>query len=110
MLGNLFFRGKVINSKLYNYGGRKYRLVCLKLDSCNRKSLFMLNERCFIKIHDNVATLSIGGYEPNFVVDYVTTDVKKNQMIYHFQTGDNDTSFIDLKRQGVLAEDVNLCN
>ncbi|PTQ94941.1 hypothetical protein C8P68_106155 [Mucilaginibacter yixingensis] len=109
ILGDLFFKGRVINSKIYDYGGRNYRLVCLKLDSGNRKDLYIFNDRCAIKIKDSIATFSAGGDDPNFVIDYIMVNVQKNVSTYHYKNGNTTTDVIDLEPQGLSVSDMNFC-
>jgi hypothetical protein len=109
MLGDLKFSGRVINSKIYDYGGRPYRLVCLKLDYSNKNNFYIFNDLCAIKIKDGIATMSVGA-DPNFVVNYVKVDAKNNSSNYHYSDGAENLGEVDLKQNGLTTELMNFCN
>src|ERR1700733_12694596 len=58
--GNIQFKGKVINSKVYDFGGRNYYLICVQLDTSNVKSFYVFNDQAFLKIKNNIATMAAG--------------------------------------------------
>lgn len=110
--GNIEFKGKVINSKIYQYAGKDYYMVCVKLDTCNIKNFYVLNDICALKIKDSKATFSAGVYVPyDGIVDYVEVNVKKSGKIkYRFKNGDVGEYELVLANSGVSTEDMNVCN
>jgi hypothetical protein len=110
MLGDLKFSGRVINSKIYDYGGRPYRLVCLKLDYSNKNNFYIFNYLCAIKIKDGIATMSVGGANSNSPVIYVEVATKENTMTYRYKNTETNIGEIDLRQNGLTEAQMNFCN
>jgi len=57
IIGNIQFKGKVINSKVYEFAGKNYYMICVQIDTCNVKTFYVLNDLCALKIKNNIATI-----------------------------------------------------
>ncbi|QKJ32200.1 hypothetical protein HQ865_21350 [Mucilaginibacter mali] len=109
-LGDLRLSGKVIDSSVYKYGGRPYLLICLKLDTCNKKSLYLFNDLIALKIKNGIATMSAGPDYTIAPISFVAIDAKRNIMITRYQNGQADTSDIDIRADGLTESQMNFCN
>jgi len=109
-LGDLAFSGKVVNDQVYNYGGRPYRLVCLKLNRCNQSNIYRFNDFCTLKIKDSIATMSVGGTGHISPVVAVEVDARKDIMIWRYQNATADTGKVDFRRNGLTEGQMNFCH
>lgn len=112
IIGNIQFKGKVINSKVYEFAGKNYYMICVQIDTCNVKTFYVLNDLCALKIKDNIATLSGSKYSPDFgFPDYVEINMNKDgKTKFHFKNGTVDEFEWLLHTNGLTEKDLNFCN
>ncbi|QEC79299.1 hypothetical protein [Mucilaginibacter ginsenosidivorax] len=112
LTGNVQFKGKVIKSKIYEYAGKNYYMICIQLDTCNVKKFYVFNERSALKIKNNIATISAGVFVPYYgVVNYVEVNIKNNKKIkFFYKTGDIHEYELNLANNGLSENDMNLCD
>ncbi|MDP9079746.1 MAG: hypothetical protein M3O71_20140 [Bacteroidota bacterium] len=112
IVGKIQFKGRVISSNIYDYGGKPYYFVCIKLDSSNTKNYYIYNDLCGFKIKNGIATMALG-----VVNDAVGTAIyveantnNKNKIILHYKNGDTDEYMFTLDPRGLKENDLNACN
>ncbi|MDN3580543.1 hypothetical protein [Mucilaginibacter flavus] len=112
LTGSIQFKGEVINSKVYDYSGKPYFMVCVKLDTCNVKSLFIINDLVSIKIKDGIATFPIGVLEPYYGIPvYVEENLGGKGMIkLRYKNGLSQFLPFVLANRGLTKNDMGLCN
>lgn len=112
IIGNVQFKGKVINSKVYDYAGKSYYMICVQLDTCNVKSFYVLNDLCALKIKNNIATLSGSVYNPDlgFPVYAEINIANKGKTKLHFKNGTIDEAEWLLHTNGLTEKELNFCN
>lgn len=106
------FEGRVINSRIYQYGGRNYGIVCVKLDYSNVKDFYICNDLCFIKIKNNIATIDVGFINPDYgFPNYVVVNMHNSGVeIYKYGVDRTLTSRLALTNFGSTAKDMSFCN
>jgi len=110
--GKLQFKGKVINFRQYKFMNKPAYQVCIKLDSCNVKSLYIYNENDALKIKDSVATFS-AGYLINILgpIDSVAFNIDNSgKVFYHYKAKAWDEHPISFDPFGLQKSDLNYCN
>ncbi|BAU56165.1 hypothetical protein [Mucilaginibacter gotjawali] len=111
-IGKVQFKGKVINSKIYSYAGKPYFMICVKLDFSNFRDLEIINEYCFLKIKNNIATVDEGVYSsdvgvPKYVEVNIGNSGVEKQLTY---SGDTTVKKFYLPNWGLSKSDLNICN
>ena len=71
LMGNIQFKGKVIKSNVFKYGGKDYYMVCVKLDYANTQNFYVNNDVVFLKIKDGIASIAAGFLSSYGVMNYV---------------------------------------
>lgn len=96
IIGGVQFSGRVIHHKVYDFGGRNYYMVCVKLDYANVKSFYVFNDLCFLKIKDSIATMATGFYNPYLgAATYIQVNIGNDRREkYYYANGQVDTSFL----------------
>lgn len=111
-VGKVQFKGKVINSKIYKYSGKDYLMLCIQLDYSNFKEYYVLNDYCFFKIKNNIATMAVGVFNPDEgMPKYVEVNLRGNgseKLIY--ANGTVDDVGLSLANYGLTKGDMNNCN
>ena len=112
LIGNIQFKGKVINSKVYDYGGKSYYLICVKLDYTTANNFYLYNDLCGIKIKNGIATMSAGVLNSfDGVTNYVEVNMNNNRkVVVHYKNGDKDEFMFTLDPRGISEKDMNSCN
>jgi hypothetical protein len=111
-IGKVQFKGKVINSKIYSYAGKPYFMICVQLDFSNFRDLEIINESCFLKIKNNIATMDEGVYSsdvgvPKYVEVNIGNSGVEKQLTY---SGDTNVKKFYLPNWGLSKRDLNICN
>jgi hypothetical protein len=108
-VGKVQFKGKVINTKIFKYGGKDYFMMCVQLDYSNFKEFYVLNDYCFLKIKNNIATFSGGVL--NEVPKYVEININNSRIErFHYSDGSTDDYGLSLANYGLTKDDMNVCN
>lgn len=113
VLGKISFKGRVINYiKIHSEEfGKDYSVICIKLDYSNTDSFYYFQDKNALKIKNGIATMSDGGYDPNFIPIYVENNINNNhKIIVHYANGRTDTVELNYNSTGISKEDMNLCN
>lgn len=112
MVGHIEFKGKVINSKVYQFGGKNYYMICVKLDYSSVKEYYVLNNLCAIKIKNNIATIAAGFLSSdNGIVDYVEENIGHNGLEkFTYKNGVVYEGGYGLANMGLSEIDMNFCN
>ena len=112
LIGNIQFKGKVIKSKVYDYGGKSYYMICVKLDYTNTNNFYVLNDLCGIKIKNGIATMAAGVLDSYYgIANYVEVNINNNRkVICHFKNGDKGEFMFTLDPEGLSQNDMNTCN
>jgi len=112
MVDSISFKGRVINSKTYQFGGKNYYVICVRLDYTNVKNCYILNDLCAIKIKNNIATMAAGFLtSANGVVDYVEVNMNHNKREkFTFKNGFIDEFGFGLSNLGLTQQDMDYCN
>jgi len=111
-VGKVQFKGKVVNSRIFKYGGKPYLMVCVQLDYSNYKEYYVLNDYCFLRIKNNIATMAVGFFNSdNGIPKYVEVNIKNNRIEKFTQAdGTIDTVGLNLANYGLTRDDMNTCN
>ena len=112
VIGSIKFKGKVINSNVYDFAGKKYYMICVQLDTCNVKSFYVLNNLCALKIKNNIATLSGSVYNPDLgFPEYVEINMNNDgKTKFHFKDGSFDEFKWLLHTNGLTEKEMSFCN
>jgi len=112
MVGNIQFKGKVINSKVYDFAGKSYYMICVQLDTCNVKSCYVLNDLCALKIKNNIATMPGSVYDSYLgIPKYIEINMSnKGKMKLYFNSGTVDEPEWLFHANGLTEKDLNSCN
>jgi hypothetical protein len=111
-VGKVQFKGKVIHSKIYQFGGRPYFIICVQLDYSNFKDYYVVNDYCFFKIKNNIATMTGGFFNTNYgIPKYVEVNIANsgNERFKHADGSFNDVG-LSLANYGLTKDDMNVCN
>lgn len=111
-IGNIQFKGKVVESKIVEHGGRRYGIVCLDLDYSNTKDFYVFNEFACLRIKDGKAIMSIGFVMQNDEkVKYIEVNIKGDKKERFFKEGGGvDEYEMTLASNGILKEDMKNCD
>jgi len=112
MIGGVQFRGHVIHHKVYDYGGKNYYMVCVKLDYSNVKTFYVFNNICFLKIKNGIATMA-NGFLSSYdgVATYVDVNINNDrQERFFYSKGQIDTLPLRLNNFNLTKQDLNECN
>jgi hypothetical protein len=113
VLGKISFKGRVINYiKIHSEEfGKDYSVICIKLDYSNTDSFYYFQDKNALKIKNGIATMSDGGYDPNFIPIYVENNMNNNhKIIVHYADSGTGTVELNYNSTGISKEDMNLCN
>ncbi|MFC4232628.1 hypothetical protein ACFOW1_12035 [Parasediminibacterium paludis] len=111
-LGNLHFKGKVINISLIDRYSKKYSMLCIKLDYSNRESIYYFENDYFLKIKNGIATLPDGLFlSDSKIIDYVEVDMNSEKKeILHYKDGSVEEYGYFVNAGWLYESDVNICN
>jgi hypothetical protein len=111
-IGKLQFKGKVINSKVYKYGGKNYYLVCVKLDSANVQAFYIYNDLDCLRIKNGIATLPAGYLNHTLgIVDSVAVNINNSgKIVFHYKDNARDVFPLGFNPMGLSESDMNTCN
>jgi len=110
MIGNVQFKGKVIDSQVYNFSGKPYVVICVRLDYSTVKKIYILNDLCALKIKDNVATMSGAAYSKNGCPTYVEVNLNHTgRTKFYWKDGKNEEFEWLLNTNGLMEKDLNRC-
>jgi hypothetical protein len=112
LVGNVQFRGHVIHHKVYDFAGKQYYMVCIKLDYTNVTTFYELNDLCFLKIKDGIATMANGVFNPYYgIPDYIEVNVNNDLQEKFFYKGGKETRYgLSLANYNLSINDINECN
>ena len=112
LVGKIQFKGKVISSKIYDYGGKSYYFVCVKIDTSNTKNFYIYNSLCGFKIKNGIATMALGVFDSYFgPAIYIEANINNNHLvILHYKKGEPDRYIFTLDPDGLKEKDLNACN
>lgn len=112
IIGDVRFKGKVISAKNYDFGGRNYYMLCIKLDFSTKNNFYVFNDLCALKIKNGVATCSGNFYNPD--VGYPTyVEVNMNEdgrSKFYFNHGLVHEIDWLVPLNDMPQEDMNFCN
>lgn len=112
LLGDTEFKGKVIHSKQYEYSGKTFYMVCVKIDWSNKKDFYLYKDQLTLKIKDSIATFCGGVFlsDPESI-KYVEVNMNNSKKIsYYRKNGEVYKKNIDLGMLGLREEDLNSCD
>jgi hypothetical protein len=111
-VGKVQFKGKVIHSKIYQYSGKDYFMICVQLDYSNFKEYYVLNDYCFFKIKNNIATMAVGVFNPNYgIPKYVEVNIANSGVEkFVYANGTANDFGLSLANWGLTKDDMNVCN
>ncbi|TWI96840.1 hypothetical protein JN11_03953 [Mucilaginibacter frigoritolerans] len=111
-IGNIQFKGKIINSKVYENGGRTYFMICIKLDYTNTENFYIYNNLCCLKIKNGIATMAAGFFDSDIgVPNYVEANMNRDgKIIYNYKKGDPYEGIFTLEPMGLPESYMNMCN
>ena len=111
-ISNIEFKGKVIDTKIIERGGRKYGIVCIKLDYTNIKNFYMFNDMSCLRIKNNKAIMSIGFVsESDKKINYVEININGDgKERYYKEGGGFDESDLTLASNNLIETDMKFCN
>jgi len=112
MVKGIQFKGKVISYKKFDFGGRDSYMICVKLDYSNTKSFYKLNDLCFLKIKDSIATMAVGQVDSYYGMPvYVEVNINNNGMEKYTYPGGKANEFDEsLGNYNLTVRDINTCN
>ena len=110
-LGNIHFKGKVINFSLIDRYSKRYALACVKLDYTNRDSIYIYqNDYCLV-IKNGIAMIPVG-FSPSDskIVDSIEVNMDSdNKEIFHYKNGSIDTFNYYSKAGWLIKSDLSIC-
>lgn len=112
MVKGIQFKGKVISYKKFAFGGRDSYMICVKLDYSNTPSFYKLNDLCFLKIKDSIATMAVGQADPyNGMATYVEVNMNNSgKEKYTYRSGRTEEFDESLANYKLTVSDINTCN
>ncbi len=112
MVKGIQFKGKMISYKKFDFGGRDSYMICVKLDYSNTPSFYKLNDLCFLKIKDSIATMAVGQVDAyNGMPTYVEVNMNNSgKEKYTYRSGKTDEFNESLANYKLTVSDINTCN
>lgn len=87
-------------------------MICVKLDFSNVQKFEIINEYCFLKIKDSVATMGDGFFDKEIGVPrYIEVNIGNSGIEREFMAnGDTTSDRFYLPNWGLSRNDLNICN
>ena len=92
---NLKFKGNIVSLKEYNYGGRIYGLMAVKLDYCNVDSFYVFDNMLCLKISKGMAILPTNCIHPYDTFDERSNALLKSIYVMVNMKNDNQVIYVD---------------
>ena len=92
---NLKFKGDIVSLKEYDYGGRIYGFISVKLDYCNVDSFYVFDNMSCLKISKGIAILPTNCIHPHDTFDKRSNALLKSIYVMVNMKNDNQVIYVD---------------
>jgi hypothetical protein len=111
-LGDTQFKGKVVSVKKYEWAGKDYYKICIKLDYTNKQDFFVYNDLAALCVKNDTAIMAAGvfvsGWGP---VQYVEFNLNNSHLLrYHYKDGTVHSFNLSIRPEGLTQTDFTSCN
>ena len=92
---DLKFKGDIVSLKEYDYGGRIYGFIIVKLDYCNVDSFYVFDNMSCLKISKGMAILPTNCIHPYDTFDKRSNALLKSIYVMFNMKNDNQVIYVD---------------